>query len=245
MNDAIPELPARPDNCGGRRRTSSIRYLVFHYTANDGDSALANARYFAQNRVGASAHYFVDDCGAVQSAADDLIAWAVGGAPWADCAATGGGKLYGQCTNANSLSVELCDTRADGRYGFSEATLENAAALGRRLMKMYGIPPERAVRHFDVNGKHCPGAPGWWGAEDGAWRAFKERLEDDMTGEEIYQKLCAYLEAQPCPDWAKSALAEAVALGVTDGTRPMAPVPRYQAALMAAKAVKLAGEVKK
>ena len=43
--------------------------------------------------------------------------------------------MYGVITNANSISVELCDTARDGRYQASEATLQNAAALCRKLMR--------------------------------------------------------------------------------------------------------------
>ena len=47
-------------NYGVRR--GKIEWIVMHYTANDGDSGMSNARYFqkALNPV-ASAHYFVDD----------------------------------------------------------------------------------------------------------------------------------------------------------------------------------------
>lgn len=60
--------------------------------------------------------------------------------------------------------------------------------------------------------------------------------EDDMTGEEIYRKLQEYLSKQPLPTWAQAELAEAVALGITDGKNPMQLIPRYQAAIMAKRA---------
>lgn len=64
--------------------------------------------------------------------------------------------------------------------------------------------------------------------------------EENMTGEQIYTRLNEYLAKQPAPDWAKDELAEAVKLGVTDGTRPMQLIPRYQAAIMAKRAVEAA-----
>lgn len=64
--------------------------------------------------------------------------------------------------------------------------------------------------------------------------------EDNMTGEQIYNKLNDYLRSQPAPDWAQTELAQAVAMGITDGTRPMELVPRYQAAIMAKRAVERA-----
>ena len=42
-------------------RLEPIRYLVLHYTAGRNDSAGSNLRYFRDNVVKASAHYFVDE----------------------------------------------------------------------------------------------------------------------------------------------------------------------------------------
>ncbi len=66
--------------------------------------------------------------------------------------------------------------------------------------------------------------------------------EDNMTGEQIYKKLNDYLAEQPAPEWAKEELEQAVAMGITDGTRPMELVPRYQAAIMARRAAEQAKE---
>lgn len=62
--------------------------------------------------------------------------------------------------------------------------------------------------------------------------------EDDMSGEEIYNALQAYLAKQPLPEWAKAEMEEAKALGITDGRNPMQLIPRYQAAIMAKRALK-------
>ena len=66
---------------------------------------------------------------------------------------------------------------------------------------------------------------------------YKEEEEEDMTGEEIYNKLQAYLATQPLPSWAKAEIEEAKALGITDGKNPMQLIPRYQAAIMAKRAM--------
>lgn len=68
--------------------------------------------------------------------------------------------------------------------------------------------------------------------------AVNARLEDNMTGEEIYNKLNEYTATLELPDWAKEELEEAKALGITDGSNPMQMIPRYQAAIMAKRAVK-------
>ena len=165
-------------NFGGKRKLSDVRYLVIHYTGNDGDTAAANARYFQSRIVEASAHFFVDDGGVVQSVPEDCVAWSVGGRKYPSCSQSGGGKWYGKCTNNNSISVELCDTKQDGRYNFSEKTLENAAELCRDLMQKHGIPIENVIRHFDVVGKICP-AP--FVEDAAAWEKFKERLVKEVV----------------------------------------------------------------
>lgn len=66
----------------------------------------------------------------------------------------------------------------------------------------------------------------------------REKEDDNMTGEQIYNALNDYLAAQPVPAWAEKELAEAKELGITDGTNPTQLIPRYQAAIMALRAVK-------
>lgn len=201
----VVSLPCHPKNRGGTRPASAIRYLVFHYTGNDGDSDANNARYYRDNVVQASAHYFVDDDSITQSVEDLGIAWAVGGKKWADCPQTGGGTLFLTANNYNTLSIELCDTQRDGQIMATEATLDRAAKLGRALMEKYNIPPERVIRHFDVSGKHCPA----YFMDTAAWEAFKARL---TVKEDEEMKLYHYVAEMP--DWAKEAATKAIRTGI-------------------------------
>ena len=173
MSYTLKEQLANPRNYGGSRAASQIRYLVYHYTGNDGDMAANNAKYFQNNIVKASAHYFVDDTTVWRSVPDLKVAWSVGGSKYANADKTGGGTMYGVISNTNSLSIEMCDTIRNGVYQASEATLSNAAALGRALMEKYGIPIENVYRHFDVTGKHCPS----YLVNAQKWAEFKKRLE--------------------------------------------------------------------
>ena len=173
MSYTIKEQLANSGNYGGSRNASQIRYLVYHYTGNDGDRAANNAQYFQNNIVKASAHYFVDDTTVWRSVPDLKVAWSVGGSKYANADKTGGGTMYGVISNTNSLSIEMCDTIRNGVYQASEATLSNAAALGRALMEKYGIPIENVYRHFDVTGKHCPS----YLVNAQKWAEFKKRLE--------------------------------------------------------------------
>ena len=173
MSYTLKEQLANSGNYGGSRNASQIRYLVYHYTGNDGDKAANNAKYFQNNIVKASAHYFVDDTTVWRSVPDLKVAWSVGGSKYANADKTGGGTMYGVITNTNSLSIEMCDTIRNGVYQASEATLANAAALGRALMEKYDIPIENVYRHFDVTGKHCPS----YLVNAQKWAEFKKRLE--------------------------------------------------------------------
>lgn len=167
----IRKYPANAGNVGGSRAASGIRYIVIHYTGNDGDTALNNAKYYASNVVKTSAHYFVDEKEVVQSVDDLHIAWAVGGNKYPSCAQTGGGTMYGKCKNANSISIELCDAVRNGVYAPGSKTVASAIELTKALMKKYNIPARNVIRHFDVTGKLCPA---YWSGKENAGKWEKE-----------------------------------------------------------------------
>ena len=175
---------ANSANYGGVRPVSNIKYIVIHYTGNDGDSDEGNANYFKGNR-GVSAHYFVDDNSITMTVPDNYVAWAVGGKKYNDCLQTGGGKWYGKCTNNNSISIELCDSVKNGKYDFTENTLKQAAELTKQLMTKYNVPIENVIRHFDVNGKKCP-LP--FVNNESKWQDFKEMLNGEDKQLEIAVK---------------------------------------------------------
>lgn len=161
--------PSNRNNYGSKRQLSSIKYIVIHYTGNDGDSDESNSNYFKGDR-GVSAHYFIDDDSITQTVKDEYVAWSVGGKKYPDCLQTGGGKWHGKCTNANSISIELCDSVKNGRCDFTENTLKQAAELTLLLMDKYNISRENVIRHFDVTGKVCP-LP--FVREPKQWESFK------------------------------------------------------------------------
>lgn len=138
---------------GKRDAKKCIKYIVIHYTGNKTDTSYNNSKYFQRPKLNASAHYFVDSKEIVQSVPDDYVAWSVGGKKYANCSETGGGTFYEKCTNANSISIELCSTNG----AFTSGTIQNAVILVQTLMKKYHIDIDHVVRHFDVTGKLCPG----------------------------------------------------------------------------------------
>lgn len=155
---------AHRSNYGGKR-TQTIKWIVMHYTANDGDSDESNGRYFQQpiNPV-ASAHYFVDDDSITRSVPDDYVAYHCGARTY----------KHPYCRNANSIGVELCDAKRDGKVMATDKTIQNAAELVYQLCKQYGIPYDHIIRHYDVTGKLCPA---YWVKGDGLQK-FRKQVEE-------------------------------------------------------------------
>lgn len=177
---------AHGENYGGLRSTSQIKYIVIHYTSNDGDTDENNGIYFKNNVVKASAHYFIDDDSVTQSVPDNYVAWSVGGNKYANCHTTGGGKYHGICTNTNSLSIEICDDVKNGIVYPSAATIANVLEFTKIKMKEYNIPLSNVIRHFDVTGKSCPAY--WCGtaAKDEKWKTeFWNKLKSDSKDLEV------------------------------------------------------------
>lgn len=140
------------------RKSSDIDTLVIHYTGNDGDTAENNGNYFKNNVVETSAHYFVDDTTVVRSVADKNIAWHAG--DWD--------------INCRSIGIEIAGSTTE----CTGKTLENVILLTQRLMKKYNIKKDKVIRHYDANGKICPGF--WCGsaAKDKLWREqFLNKLD--------------------------------------------------------------------
>lgn len=159
------KLPAHSSNYT-KGRKSPIKYIVIHYTANDGDSARGNCNYFAGAGRNASAHYFVDSVEVWQSVEDKDTAWHCGGIKY----------YHSKCRNDNSIGVELCSHRdSRGSYYFDDAAVANAAELVKSLMKKYDIPASNVIRHYDVTHKICP-APFVYNIT--AWNNFKRKLQD-------------------------------------------------------------------
>ena len=175
-------------------RTQPVRYIVMHYTANNGDTARNNCDYY--HRVGglqASAHYFVDENSVMQSVHEGDTAWHCGArAYW-----------HPECRNDNSIGIEMCSRkRADGSYYIKPETVANAAALAREIMQRYGIDTDHVLRHYDVTGKRCP-MP--WVDDPDQWTAFKDMLtpENTNTVEEDDDMATRYNTVAELPAWAQ------------------------------------------
>ena len=176
-----------------------IKYIAIHYTAGGTSkkgTAKATRNVFLSRK--ASADYVVDDEDIVQINPNlkNYYCWSVGDPK---NTVTGGGRLYGVATNKNTVSIEICSnllpntdvaTPNHGGWYFTDASLENAKKLVRHLMRMYNVPKENVIRHYDITGKICPGIINWTSARiydtkgnptnsfgnDSEWIKFKESL---------------------------------------------------------------------
>ena len=185
-------------------RTQPVRYIVMHYTANNGDTARNNCDYY--HRVGglqASAHYFCDEHGAMQSVRECDTAWHCGArAYW-----------HPECRNGNSIGIEMCSRkRADGSYYIKPETVANAAALAREIMQRYGIDTDHVLRHYDVTGKRCP-MP--WVDDPAQWAAFKAMLTTNTDEED--EDMTRYNTIDEVPDWAQDTVRDLMAAGALRG----------------------------
>lgn len=154
-------------------RTDSIKYIVIHYVGATG-GALANCKYYAQDGIGSSAHYFVDFDGTIyRSVRDEDTAWHCGAKSY----------VHPECRNANSIGIEMC-VRNKGSMSstskdwyFEDATVAQAIELTKYLMDKYNVPADHVIRHYDVTGKMC-GNPYVYNHTKHTWQEFKDAIEE-------------------------------------------------------------------
>ena len=176
----------------------TIKYIVEHYTAGVSSkkgSARSSASWFGNPVAEASADFIVDDVDIVQYNGDieNRYCWAVGGARYN----TKGGSLYGIAKNANCISIEICSTNSTGKitypndphYSLSDAAVNNAIQLTKHLMKQYHIDADHVIRHYEVNGKQCPGVIGWntESGDESKWQMFKAKIGGKFKEPKFYR----------------------------------------------------------
>lgn len=158
-----------------KRSHDAVKFIVIHYTENDGDTAQGNGNFFAKgNTKSAGAHFFVDRKGNIVKSVDlNRVAWSVGGRKYNNK----GGKLYGIANNRNSVSIEMCDCKSN--IYPSEAQIEAMVSVIKYIRK-HCKNANLLIRHYDVNGKPCPGTM-TDETEEGheRWLKLKARLYHD------------------------------------------------------------------
>ena len=164
-----------------------IDYLAVHYTAGvscKAGAASGCASWFANPAAGGSADYICDERDLVQYNPDpkNRYCHAVGGSRYN----TKGGRLYGVAKNSNCISLEICSGNKAGKitypndpnYYFTTAVIAKAIEAVKYLADLYNIEPQNIIRHYDVNGKCCPGVYGYNAdsGDESKWLAFHEAV---------------------------------------------------------------------
>lgn len=161
-----------------KRSHDSIRFIVIHFTAGNGDTAIGEGGYFQRHKEKTGAHFFVDRSGVVVKSINlDRIAWSVGGTRYTDYKSTGGAKYYKVCTNANSVSIELCDLYELHNYP-SEKQIKALCDTIKYIRKHCKniTSAAQVIRHFDVTGKYCPRTMCKPYGKDTLWNNLKARI---------------------------------------------------------------------
>ena len=192
--------------------------------------------WFAKETTRASCNYVVDKDGKIGLIVDE------GDRSWCSSSSS---------NDHRAVTIEVASDMVHP-YAVTDKAYHALIELCADICKRNGIPKllwqgdkslvgqvdrQNLTVHRWFANKACPGDYLYSRLGDIAKQVNAKLEGDTMTGEEIYKELTAYTASLPLPEWAKEELEEAVAMGITDGTDPMGLIPRYQAAIMAKRAV--------
>ena len=174
---------ASPSANFGERRAGAVDMLVLHYTGME--SAAAAREWLCDQRSGVSAHYLVDEDGAVFAlVGEEMRAWHAGLASWA-----GESDI-----NSRSIGIEIHNRgHAGGLPDYPGRQIDAVIALCASVLARHPVAPARVLAHSDVapGRKADPGEKFPWlrlaGAGIGLWAApdgpdEEEVLEPGMGG---------------------------------------------------------------
>ena len=171
----VRPIPLPSPNVDARPAGTPIDMLVLHYTGMESaDAALARLRDPAAQ---VSAHYVIDENGAVYALVDEAErAWHAGAASWR-------GR---HDINARSIGIELVNPGHEFGYRpFPEAQMAALEDIAIGLLKRHRIPPRNVVGHSDVapTRKTDPGELFDWrrlaGAGIGLWPSAPAPTDGD------------------------------------------------------------------
>lgn len=140
-------------------KTDRIKGIVIHYTANPGSTAMQNRDYFEglkdSHITKASSHFIVGLDGEI-----------------VQCIPTWEEAYASNERNADTVSIETCHPKEDGRY--TEATYKSMVQLTAWLCRKFDLTEKDVIRHYDVTGKICPK---YFVEDESAWEKFREDVK--------------------------------------------------------------------
>ncbi len=127
-------------NCGKRPDGAAIDMLILHYTGMASAEAALARMCDAESRV--SAHYMIDDDGAIYRLVDEASrAWHAGISAWRGAVDI----------NDRSIGIELVNSGHEFGYRpFPAPQMTALADLCREILARHPIPPANVLGHSDV-----------------------------------------------------------------------------------------------
>jgi len=123
-----------------KRKSKEIKFIIFHYTGMQKESAAINKLTNIQSEV--SCHYLIKNNGEIIKVVPDLFtAWHAGKSSW---------KNY-KSLNQNSIGIEIINPGHEFGYKkFSKKQIFTLLKLGKFLIKKYKISSENILGHSDI-----------------------------------------------------------------------------------------------
>ncbi len=123
-----------------KRTTSSVKYLIFHYTGMRSEKTAI--KRLTNNTSKVSCHYFIKSNGEIIKIVPDLyIAWHAGKSSW----------KKDKSLNANSIGIEISNPGHAYKYNnYSQKQIISITKLSKNLIKKYKIKKENILGHSDI-----------------------------------------------------------------------------------------------
>ena len=123
-----------------KRKSSQIKFLIFHYTGMKKESDAIKRLTNIQSEV--SSHYLIKKNGDIVVMVPDLyVAWHAGKSSW---------KSF-KSLNKNSIGIEISNPGHEHNYiNFSKKQILSVLYLSKSLIKKYKIQSSKVLGHSDV-----------------------------------------------------------------------------------------------
>lgn len=148
---------SRPGN-----KSNKIKSIVMHYTANPGSTASQNRDYFNglkdSHETKASSHFVIGLEGEI-----------------VQCIPTWEEAYASNDRNLDSVSIECCHLKADGK--FNDNTYKSMVELAAWLCKKFDLNESDVIRHYDITGKVCPK---YFVDDEKAWKRFQADIKKEL-----------------------------------------------------------------
>ena len=145
-------------------KQGKIQYIVIHWVANPGSSAIGNRNYFnslaTSHKTSASSHYIIGLNGEIiKCIPEDEVAFHSGS----------------YSMNRKSIGIETCHPDWEGK--FAESTYNSLVELCADICRREGLTINDIIRHYDVTGKECPR---YYVRNESEWIKFKNDVANKL-----------------------------------------------------------------